>query len=405
VKQIPVTSRASQIEYAIRDVVVPATALEAQGHKILKLNIGDPLAYPGLPTPTHMIDAYIKALTDQNNGYSPAYGIESLRTAIANDELNKSNGGWNCNPENVYVCHGVTEALQIIFAAYLNEGDEVLAPGPHYPPYMAYPQVYGGKTIEYRLDQDNEWSIDIEDLKSKMSDKVKLLVLINPNNPTGNVISAEELDKIIELTSNYKNCTIISDEIYDRLNFNRDHISTASRSNNVPVITLNGVSKVYYAPGWRIGYMAIHDPTNISNNVKDGMERLLRSRLCASTPAQYGYLAGLEGDNKWMDTYLSKIKSRNDLCVQRINNIKGLKVEAPKGAFYMFVKLTDNYWHENDKEFVLKLLNTKHVLTVHGSGFSNIYGKGHFRMVTLPSKLILDDALTRIETFLKETRI
>ena len=399
-KQIPVTIRASQIEYAIRDVVVPATALEAKGHNILKLNIGDPLAYPGLPTPTHMIDAYQKAIIDQKNGYSPAYGIESLRNVIAEDERSKINGGWNCSPNDVYICHGVTEALQIIFAAYLSDGDEVLAPGPHYPPYMAYPQVYGGKTVEYRLDPDNGWSIDMEDLRSKMNDKVKLLVLINPNNPTGNVISEDELDNIIDLASNYENCTIISDEIYDRLNFNGDHFSTASRSQNVPVITLNGVSKVYYAPGWRIGYMAFHDPKNNSIDVKDGIERLLRSRLCASTPAQYGYLAGLQGEDSWMNTYLAKIKKNNDYCIDRINNINGLSVQPPQGAFYMFVKLTDPYWYENDKKFVLELLHEEHVLTVHGSGFSKKYGKGHFRIVFLPTQEILKDALDRIENFL-----
>ena len=399
-KQIPVTTRASQIEYAIRDVVVPATALEAKGHNILKLNIGDPLAYPGLPTPTHMIDAYQKAIIDQKNGYSPAYGIESLRNAIAEDERSKINGGWNCSPNDVYICHGVTEALQIIFAAYLSDGDEVLAPGPHYPPYMAYPQVYGGKTVEYRLDPDNGWSIDMEDLRSKMNDKVKLLVLINPNNPTGNVISENELDSIIDLASNYENCTIISDEIYDRLNFNGDHFSTASRSQDVPVITLNGVSKVYYAPGWRIGYMAFHDPKNNSIDVKDGIERLLRSRLCASTPAQYGYLAGLQGEDSWMNTYLAKIKKSNDYCIDRINNINGLSVQPPQGAFYMFVKLTDPYWYENDKQFVLQLLHEEHVLTVHGSGFSKKYGKGHFRIVFLPTQEILKDALDRIENFL-----
>ena len=399
-KQIPVTNRASQIEYAIRDVVVPATALEAKGHNILKLNIGDPLAYPGLPTPTHMIDAYQKAIIDQKNGYSPAYGIESLRNAIAEDERSKINGGWNCSPNDVYICHGVTEALQIIFAAYLSDGDEVLAPGPHYPPYMAYPQVYGGKTVEYRLDPDNGWSIDMDDLKSKMNDKVKLLVLINPNNPTGNVISEDELDSIIDLVSNYENCTIISDEIYDRLNFNGDHFSTASRSQDVPVITLNGVSKVYYAPGWRIGYMAFHDPKNNSIDVKDGIERLLRSRLCASTPAQYGYLAGLQGEDSWMNTYLAKIKKSNDYCIDRINNINGLSVQPPQGAFYMFVKLTDPYWYENDKKFVLELLHEEHILTVHGSGFSKKYGKGHFRIVFLPTQEILKDALDRIENFL-----
>ena len=402
-KQIPVAHRASQIEYAIRDVVVPAIALESQGHKILKLNIGDPLAYPGLPTPNHMIESYQRALSEQKNGYSPSYGITDLREAIAENEQSKDNGGWNCDPDNVYICHGVTEALQIIFATYLNEGDEVLAPGPHYPPYMAYPQVYGGKTVEYRLDPDQGWSIDFEDLKSKMNSRVKLLVLINPNNPTGNVITKYELDQVIELASQYKDCTIISDEIYDRLNFNGNHFSTASRSNNVPVITLNGVSKVYYAPGWRIGYMSLHDPLNRSNELKDGLERLLRSRLCASTPAQYGYLAGLRGGDEWMEEYLKSIIARNALCTKRINEIEGLSVQKPQGAFYMFVKLSDPYWFENDKKFVIDLLHNKHVLAVHGSGFSQTYGKGHFRIVFLPSESVLQDALDRIEAFLAET--
>ena len=195
---IPATRRASQIEYAIRDVVVPAAKLEAEGHDILKLNIGDPLAYPGLPTPPHMIDAYQKALTDQHNGYSAAYGLPELREAIAYDERNKTNGGWNCKTEDVFICHGVTEALQLIFAAYLKDGDQVLAPGPHYPPYMAYPQLYGGKTVEYRLDPDNGWSIDFDDIESKMNEKVKLLVLINPNNPTGNVATSEDLSRLID---------------------------------------------------------------------------------------------------------------------------------------------------------------------------------------------------------------
>ena len=399
---ISATSRASQIEYAIRDVVVPAAKLEAEGHNILKLNIGDPLAYPGLPTPNHMIDAYHKALIDQQNGYSPAYGISELRDAIAEDENNKQNGGWNCAADNVYICHGVTEALQVIFAAFLNKDDEVLAPGPHYPPYMAYPQLFSGKTVEYRLDPDNDWSIDFEDLESKMNDRVKLLVLINPNNPTGNVISKEELDKIIDLASKWQNCTIISDEIYDRLNFNGNHYSTASRSTNVPVITLNGVSKVYYAPGWRIGYMALHDPSNKLSDIKDGLERLLRSRLCASTPAQYGYLAGLKGDDSWMQDYLTTVRKHNDLCLEQIYTIDGISVQAPQGAFYMFVRITHDYWKDRDKEFVLKLLHDKHVLLVHGSGFSKEYGKGHFRMVFLPSEKILKDALMRIDQFLQQ---
>ena len=175
--QIPVANRAANIEYAIRDVVVPATELESQGHKILKLNIGDPIAYPGLPTPKHMVDAYANAIKDGKNGYSPSYGLPELRAAIAQDERRK---GWNASQDDIYVCHGVTEALQIIFAATLEEGSKVLAPGPHYPPYMAYPQMYGAQTVEYKLKPDDGWSLDFDDIEEKMDEDVRLLVLINP---------------------------------------------------------------------------------------------------------------------------------------------------------------------------------------------------------------------------------
>ena len=184
---IPVSSRASTIEYAIRDVVVPATKLESEGHNIIKLNIGDPIAYPGLPTPPHMVEAYRAGLLDGNNGYSPSYGLPDLREAIADDETSK---GWNCSKDDVYVCHGVTEALQIIFAATLEKGTKVLAPGPHYPPYMAYPQMYGASTVEYALKSDDGWSIDLDDIESKMENveqgKYNLLAssfLVNAGHP------------------------------------------------------------------------------------------------------------------------------------------------------------------------------------------------------------------------------
>jgi alanine-synthesizing transaminase len=401
VEQIPVAPRAANIEYAIRDVVVPATILEEQGHEIIKLNIGDPIAYPGLPTPQHMVEAYVKALRDGRNGYSPSYGLPELRTAIAEDESNK---GWKASVDDVYVCHGVTEALQIIFAATLSEGDIVLAPGPHYPPYMAYPQGYGAKTIEYRLDQDDGWKIDFDDIESKMNQSVRLLVIINPNNPCGNVATADEIDRLLSIASKWPNCMVVADEIYDGLDFTGHQVSVASRSPDVPVFSLNGVSKVYYAPGWRIGYMAIHDPQGRMNLVRDGIERMLRSRLCASTPAQLGYLAGLVSDRTWMDAYKQKVIAQRDLCIERIAAIDGLEVQAPGGAFYMFVKLTDEKWAQDDKKFALDLLHKEYVLVVHGSGFSAQLGKGHFRIVYLPNIGILNEAFDRIDRFLQDNR-
>ena len=395
--QIPVAPRASNIEYAIRDVVVPATKLEEQGHTILKLNIGDPIAYPGLPTPQHMVDAYATALQDGHNGYSPSYGLPSLLAAIAKDERRK---GWPANPEDIYVCNGVTEALQILFASVLNEGDKVLAPGPHYPPYMAYPQMYGATTVEYMLKPSDGWRLDLEDIRAKMDDSVRLLVLINPNNPCGSVANAEEIAGVLDIARDYPNCIVVADEIYDGLDFTGEHVSVAKCSTDVPVVCLNGVSKVYYAPGWRIGYMAIHDPSKRMLLVRDGIERMLRSRLCASTPAQLGYLAGLESDRSWMKGYAAKVMQQRDVCVERIRSIEGLEVQSSGGAFYMFVKLTDEKWAIDDKQFVLDLLHEEHVLVVHGSGFSPELGRGHFRIVYLPEVGVINEAFDRIERFL-----
>lgn len=400
--KIPVSSRASSIEYAIRDVVVPATELERQGHEIIKLNIGDPIAYPGLPTPPHMVDAYAQALKDGRNGYSPSYGLPELRKAIAEDEQRK---GWPATEDDVYVCHGVTEALQLIFAAVLEEGSQVLAPGPHYPPYMAYPQMYGAETVEYVLKSDDGWHLDFDDIEEKMNDRVRLLVLINPNNPCGTVCGADDADRLLAIARNYPDCIVVADEIYDGLDFTGHHVSIASRSQDVPVISLNGVSKVYYAPGWRIGYMALHDPSERMSLVRDGLERLLRSRLCASTPAQLGYLAGLNSDRSWMQEYSTRVLKQRDYCVERIESIEGLEVEQPGGAFYMFIRLTDEKWMNDDKQFVLDLLQEEHVLVVHGSGFSPELGKGHIRLVYLANQEILSEAFDRIERFLMRHRL
>ncbi|MGB1797698.1 MAG: aminotransferase class I/II-fold pyridoxal phosphate-dependent enzyme [Candidatus Poseidoniaceae archaeon] len=398
---ISATKRALNIEYAIRDVVVPATELEAQGHTIIKLNIGDPIAYPGLPTPSHMVEAFSQALADGRNGYSPSYGLPELREAIANDERDK---GWLASADDVYVCHGVTEALQVLFQATLEEGNQVLAPGPHYPPYMAYPQMYGAETIEYRLDSGDGWSLDFDDIEAKMNEEVRLFVLINPNNPTGAVVGQDDIDKLLEILQRWPKCILVADEIYDGLDFSNNQVSAASRTNSTPVVVLNGVSKVYYAPGWRIGYMAIHDPTSVLGSVRDGIERILRSRLCASTPAQLGFLAGLQQDRSWMKQYSDTVKERRDVCLSRIAGIEGLEVEAPEGAFYMFVRLTDERWKNNDKQFVLQLLHEEHVLLVHGSGFSREKGKGHVRLVFLPDVATLNTAFDRIDAFLQRHR-
>ena len=207
---------------------------------------------------------------------------------------------------------------------------------------------------------------------------------------------------MIEIAKDFPRCTVISDEIYDGLDFSGNFVSLASRSTDVPVITLNGVSKVYFAPGWRIGYMAWHDPLGVLNNVRDGVERLLRSRLCASTPAQHGFLAGLTENQGWLSAHRELIKKRLDYSLSRIESIDGLECQPPGGSFYLFVRITDPNLALDDKKFVLDLLHKKHVLLVHGSGFSPEMGKGHFRMVCLPEVSVLSEAFDRIESFIRD---
>ena len=398
--KIPVSRGVSKVEYAIRDLVLPATKLENQGHKIIKLNIGDPLAYPNFPTPPHMLNAYIEALNNQKNGYSPSYGIEPLRSAIADFEKNQKNGGWDCKPSDVYITSGVSEALLILFASFLFPDDKILTPGPFYPPYVSYPPIFQSTAIQYRLKEDDNWKIDFDDLKNKLDNNVKLLSIINPNNPTGSILEKNEILQLIEIVEDYPNCTIVSDEIYNKFNFTNEHISVASLSKKIPVITLNGISKGYFAPGWRIGYIAIHDPKNKLEYVRDGIEKLLRGRLSAPTPAQHGFLAALTESDQWREEYNKKLIKQRNYCVERINDINGLSVKKPKGAFYIFPKIEDNPY-ENDKEFVLKFLEQEKVLLVHGSGFSKDYGKEHVRIVYLPDIKILEIAFDKLKSFMK----
>ena len=213
-----------------------------------------------------------------------------------------------------------------------------------------------------REELEDEGKLSSDDIEAKMNEEVRLFVLINPNNPTGAVVGQDDVDKLLEILQRWPKCILVADEIYDGLDFSNNQVSAASRTNSTPVVVLNGVSKVYYAPGWRIGYMAIHDPTSVLGSVRDGIERILRSRLCASTPAQLGFLAGLQQDRSWMKQYSDTVKERRDVCLSRIAEIEGLEVEAPEGAFYMFVRLTDERWKNNDKQFVLQLLHEEHVL-------------------------------------------
>ncbi len=389
---IPASVRSKRIEYAIRDVVVPARELEKKGIEVLKLNIGDPIKYD-FETPEHIRRAAAEAVMNSRSEYSPSEGLPELREAIVEKEREY---GVDITTDDIVVTTGVTEALMLIFAAALNPGEEILVPGPTYPPYITYPAFYDGIPKTYRTVEEDGWQPDIDDIRRKITPKTKAIAVINPNNPTGAYYGEKVIREIADLAAEH-NLFVISDEIYDKMLYDDEFVSPAKIAEDVPMIILNGISKVYLAPGWRIGYLAIRDVDGKLEDIRDGIMRQARARLCANTPLQLGYLAALKGPQDHIRATMEKLRRRRDYVVKRVSEIDGLSVVPPKGAFYMFIKIEGV---EDDKKFVLDLLMKKHVLTVHGSGFCPVYGKGHFRIVNLPPVDYLEEAFNRIEDFM-----
>jgi len=393
------------VEYAIRDVVLPARELEKQGHKLLKLNIGDPCQYD-FDTPQHMKEAVTTAMkTPSLNGYGPSEGFPELRQAIAAREKRRNNVDYAV--EDMCVTTGVTESLQMLYAATLGAGDEVLVPGPAYPPYASLAKLYHAKPISYRCKEESGWQPDVDDLRRRITDRTKMICLINPNNPTGALWGRRVVESVAGVAAEHaKQLFLVSDEIYDDMAFDGKHHSTASINKDAPLVTLNGLSKIYLAPGWRVGWTMFRDVKGALTEIKQAYFNQARLRLCASSIAQQGAIAALTGPQDHIAPTVAKLKARRDLAHKRLNEIEGLSCAKPDGAFYAFPKINvleqpGAPWR-NDKEFVLDLLADQKVLTVHGSGFDSIFGKDHFRIVILPPEPVLEEALKGIERFMKK---
>ncbi|MFH1612808.1 MAG: aminotransferase class I/II-fold pyridoxal phosphate-dependent enzyme [bacterium] len=390
---IQVSRRSNSIEYAIRDVVVEADKLEKQGHKILKLNIGDPNKYD-FDTPEFIKEAYIEAIKFKDNGYSSSEGIKILREAIVKREQEFHN--LDINSDKIIITSGVSEALLFLFGALVEEGDQILIPGPSYPPYISFVKYFGGIPVEYRTIEQENWQPDLKDIEEKINDKTKAIVIINPNNPTGALYSKEVIQEMIKIIKK-NNLLLISDEIYDQLSFG-EHISPCTFAENIPFVQLNGLSKAYLAPGWRIGNMNF---SNNNENLYDACIKQARIRLCANHQAQFAYAKALNTKSDFIKEVRTKIQQRGEYAYKRLNEIKGLSATKPNGAFYIFPKIEDKRF-QDDKKFVLDLLEKKKVLFVYGIGFGEEYGKGHFRSVVLPCLDILKEAFDKVEEFLKE---
>ncbi len=392
------SKRVSMINYAIRDLVNYAKKLENEGRKIIYLNIGDPALF--FETPAHIREALAKAATEGNSHYAPSEGIPKLREAICRKER-EVNGVNGLTPDDVLVTAGVSEGIQLVLPSIADAGDEILIPDPSYPPYVSYSILSGINPKTYRCIEEEGWRPDIDDIRSKIGEKVRAIVLINPNNPSGAVYSEKTIREIIHVAGEH-NVPVISDEIYDQIVYDGNFKSTAALSDDVPVIGLNGLSKTYLITGWRLGYIYFHDPEGVLDSVKEGIKKMTRMRLSVNTPAQVAGVAALNGSKEHIKELVLSLRERRDYSLKRLNEFTDVYCEKPRGAFYIFPKLGEK-WGRDD-EFVVELLKSKGVLLVSGSGFGE-RGKGHVRIVFLPPIEVLEEAFNKIEEFISQKMI
>ena len=394
------TKRVRTIEYAIRDVIPYAKQVAKTGKKIYYLNIGDPNAFD-FDTPPHIKEALVKAVESggKANAYSPSEGLPELREAISQKEKRVNNVA--ISPEDVIVTSGISEGIQMVMAALISPGDEILLPGPTYPPYISYARFFDGKPVTYKTNEENGWQPDIDDLRKKISKKTRAITIINPNNPCGALYESKVIKEILNLAGEH-DITVLSDEIYDQIVFDKKFVSTAHLAKDIPVVGLNGFSKAYLMTGWRLGYLYFHNQQGRLKDLKDCVEKEARIRLCANTPVQKAGAAALNGPQDHLKTTVEKIKQRSNFAWKRLNEIDGISCAKPEAAFYVFPRIhgVGSKW-KTDMDFTLSLLRETGVLFVHGSGFDPVYGAGHVRIVVLPPLDTLEKALDEIEGFMK----
>ena len=386
-----ISKKVAGVEYAIRDIVSAAREIEKTGKKVDYLNIGDPVQF-GYQPPNNVKQALVDAINSGNNFYTQSEGLPELLDEITKKENAK---GLSINSEKVIVTNGVSEGLDMLISSIVEDGDEVLLPGPYYPPYASYVRLHGGIPIEFAVNLKNSQP-DIDDIRTKITAKTVAICLISPNNPTGLVFDENSLKQIVDI-ANEHNLYIICDEIYDKIVFDHKFTGIGKVAKDSPVIILNGFSKVHLMSGWRIGYIAFNNSPQL-DSIRENLPKLARVRISTNLPVQYAALESLRGPQDYISEFVSELKKHRDYVVKRLNSMSNISCSNPQGAFYAFPKIENNPY-DTDKNFVLELLKQKGVLTVHGSGFGTKYGSGHFRIVYLPKMDILESAMDKIENF------
>lgn len=388
--------RTNNIHYAIRDIIVVAQDVAKSGMEMYYLNIGDPNVFD-FDTPPHLIESVIQAMKSRKNGYAPSSGIPEAIEAVRKDAEERK---AIKNIQDICITTGAAEAIEICLSSLLNKGENFLMPTPGYPLYNAIESKLELEPNPYYLDESNGWLPDIDDIKSKINEKTKAIVLINPNNPTGAVYTRELLEQIVDIARE-NGLIIFSDEIYDKLIFDDgEMVSIASIDPNVPCVTFSGMSKNYMAPGFRLGWGIISGKSQLLHEYVEAVNKMLRSRVSANHPLQYCIKPALEGDQSHVVESVKKLESRRNLMLEKVSDIDGIDLVAPQGAFYAFPSIEI----ENDAQFCVDLLKATGVVVVPGSGFGQKPGSSHFRIVICPNEETIGKAFSLIGDFYKEYR-
>lgn len=397
------SSKLRDVCYEVRGAIpAEAARMEAAGHRIIKLNIGNPAPF-GFEAPDEILVDMIKNLPTAQ-GYSDSKGIVPARRAVA--QYYQTRGMPDMELDDIYLGNGVSELIQMTCNALVDNGDEVLVPAPDYPLWTACVSLSGGTAVHYRCDEDNHWWPDVSDIADKITERTKAIVVINPNNPTGAVYPESVLKEIVEVARKH-GLMILADEIYDKILYDDvEHTTLGSLAPDLMTITFNGLSKSYRVAGFRAGWMALYGPKEDATSFIEGLDVLSNMRLCANVPAQHVVATALGGYQSIDDLVLpgGRLKEQRDAAYEGLARIPGVSVEKADGALYMFPRFdTEMYDFESDEQFAYELLRSKKLLVTQGSGF-NYPTSDHFRLVTLPPVEMIEEAVGRIAEFLAENR-
>ena len=372
----PVAQRVNRFSYAIRNIVAEAQAVEARGTQVRYLNIGDPVAF-GFHTPAHLVDAATRAMRDGHNGYLPSAGIPAAREAVAADYTRR---GVATSPDRVLITTGTSEGIELALNALVDEGDDVLVPMPTYPLYTAILAKIGAQPRYYRTDPARDWLPDLDHLRTLITSRTRVLVIIDPNNPTGAVYPPSVRRALIEFAEQH-DLTIVADEVYGDLGFQGSVPLLGTLDPDAPIISFSSLSKAYLAPGWRAGWLVVGSSPRLDDALA-AIKKLADGRLCSPGPMQYAVTAAMTGDRSHQSSFRAALAERARVTTDMLNAIPGMRCVAPRAAFYAMPQVTLPPGR-TDEDYVHALLRETGILCVYGSGFGTAAEDGFFRIVFL----------------------